>query len=97
MSTRKPERHSRTDPGNHRGRHKFGLYFYNPDGGVSEPLFSAMMKDVREIEPRMKHDGLTAFAEQGFLLVDATSTRLTTTTSPASRGTRSFSPIYPFS
>jgi hypothetical protein len=53
---------------------KSGLYFYNSDGRVSEPLFSAMMKDVLEIEPRTKHEGLIAFAANGFLLIDATYT-----------------------
>jgi hypothetical protein len=53
---------------------KSGLYFYNPNGRVSEPLFSAMMKDVLEITSKTKDEGLTAFASQGFLLVDATYT-----------------------
>jgi len=53
---------------------KSGLYFYNPDGRVSEPLFSAMMKDVLEITPKTKDEGLTAFTAQGYLLIDATYT-----------------------
>ncbi len=51
-----------------------GLFFYNPDGLVSEPLFRAMMRDVLEIEPKSKHDGLTEFAARGYLLIDATYT-----------------------
>ena len=49
-----------------------GLYFYDPDGLVSEKLFLAMMKDVLEISPKTKHEGLQEFASRGFLLVDAT-------------------------
>ena len=37
---------------------KSGLYFYKP-GAVSEPLFSAMMKDVLEIKPQTKEEGLS--------------------------------------
>jgi hypothetical protein len=51
---------------------KSGLYFYNPDGLVTEPLFRAMMKDVLEIQPKSKHEGLTEFAAWGYLLIDAT-------------------------
>jgi len=51
---------------------KSGLYFYKPDGAVSEPLFSAMMKDVLEIKPKTKEEGLREFASRGFLLIDAT-------------------------
>ena len=50
---------------------KSGLYFYKP-GAVSEPLFSAMMKDVLEIKPKTKEEGLSEFAFRGFLLIDAT-------------------------
>jgi hypothetical protein len=53
---------------------KSGLYFYNPDGSVSEPLFRAMMKDVVEIDPNTKDEGLREFAARGFLLIDATYT-----------------------
>jgi hypothetical protein len=53
---------------------KSGLYFYNPDGRVSEPLFSAIMKDVLEIKPAFKDAGLREFARRGCLLVDATYT-----------------------
>lgn len=41
---------------------KSGLYFYNPAGRVSEPLFSAMMKNVIGIQPRLKDEGLCEFA-----------------------------------
>ena len=51
-----------------------GRYFYNPIGSVSEPLFRAMMKDVLEISPDTKSEGLHEFARQGYLLVDATYT-----------------------
>ena len=51
---------------------KSGLYFYRPDGLVSEPLFRAMMKDVLEIDPKTKDEGLREFAARGYLLIDAT-------------------------
>jgi hypothetical protein len=53
---------------------KSGLYFYNPQGRVSEPLFSAMMKDVLETKPESKNAGLREFARQGCVLIDATYT-----------------------
>jgi hypothetical protein len=53
---------------------KSGLYFYNPQGRVSEPLFSAMMKDVLEVRPKSKEAGLREFASRGCLLIDATYT-----------------------
>lgn len=53
---------------------KSGLYFYNPDGRASEPLFSAMMKDVIGIKASSKDQGLREFASRGFLLIDATYT-----------------------
>ncbi len=53
---------------------KSGLYFYNPTGRVSEPLFSAMMKDIIGIKPDSKDQGLREFASRGFLLIDATYT-----------------------
>lgn len=40
---------------------KSGKYFYKPDGLVSEPLFSAMMKDVLEMKPSTKDEGLREF------------------------------------
>jgi hypothetical protein len=36
---------------------KSGKYFYNPEGLISEPLFSARMKDVIEIKPTTKGRG----------------------------------------
>ena len=36
---------------------KSGLYFYSPDVRVSEPLFSAMMKDVIGITSRFQGSG----------------------------------------
>jgi hypothetical protein len=53
---------------------KSGKYFYNPEGLISEPLFSAMMQDVLEIKPSTKDEGLREFATRGFLLLDATYT-----------------------
>lgn len=49
-----------------------GRYFYDLTGGVGEPLFRAMMKDVLGISPVTKEEGLTKFAKAGYLLVDAT-------------------------
>jgi hypothetical protein len=48
-----------------------GLYFYNPDGKVTEPLFAAMMRQLT-YSPRTKEDGLREFQGRGWLLVDAT-------------------------
>ena len=53
---------------------KSGLYFYNPEGRVSEPLFHAMMKDIVGIKPSSKDEGLREFAFRGYLLIDATYT-----------------------
>jgi hypothetical protein len=53
---------------------KSGLYFYNPEGRVSEPLFSAMMKDIIGFKARSKDEGLREFASRGFSLIDATYT-----------------------
>jgi hypothetical protein len=50
-----------------------GLYFYDPDGRVSEPLFSALMKQLG-IRPKTKLEGLREFQRGGWLLVDATYT-----------------------
>jgi hypothetical protein len=51
-----------------------GLYFYNPNGKTTEPLFKAMMKDVLEIAPNSKDEGLREFAARGYLVIDATYT-----------------------
>jgi hypothetical protein len=48
-----------------------GLYFYNPDGKVTEPLFAAMM-DQLGCEPKTKDEGLREFQQCGWVLVDAT-------------------------
>ena len=53
---------------------KSGLYFYNSEGRVSEPLFSAMMKHTLGMKPQCKGEGLREFASRGFLLLDATYT-----------------------
>ncbi len=48
-----------------------GKYFYDKNGSVSEPLFSAMMK-LLNFNPQDKRGGLKYFAESGYFLVDAT-------------------------
>jgi hypothetical protein len=48
-----------------------GRYFYNPEGRVTEPLFAAMMVQLR-ISPETKLDGLREFQQRGWVLVDAT-------------------------
>ncbi len=48
-----------------------GKYFYDENGGVSDPLFSAMMK-LLDFNPQSKRDGLIYFAESGHFLVDTT-------------------------
>ncbi len=48
-----------------------GLYFYNPGGVVSEPLFAALMK-VLGLSPKTKACGLRALQQRGWVLVDAT-------------------------
>jgi hypothetical protein len=48
-----------------------GLYFYNPEGNVAEPLFSALMKQLGSSSSR-KADGLLQLQKSGWLLVDAT-------------------------
>lgn len=50
-----------------------GKYFYNEEGGVSEPLFSAMMR-LLNIKVSNKQEGLDLFAKTGNFLVDATYT-----------------------
>jgi hypothetical protein len=49
---------------------KSGKYFYNPDGTVHEQLFRAMMEFI-DVNPPSKQDGLHAFRDQGFIVVDA--------------------------
>lgn len=48
-----------------------GLYFYNPEGLISEPLFAAIMR-VLEFSPPSKTTGLQYFQQRGWALVDAT-------------------------
>ena len=48
-----------------------GKYFYDPDGRVSEALFSALMKQLG-VRPRTKLEGLVEFQKRGWTLVDAT-------------------------
>jgi hypothetical protein len=48
-----------------------GLYFYNPEGRVTEPLFSALMKQL-DLDCGQKADGLLKLQQCGWLLVDAT-------------------------
>ena len=47
------------------------LYFYDPKGASSEPLFAALMKHLR-LSPDGKEEGLREFQRNGWLLVDAT-------------------------
>jgi hypothetical protein len=49
-----------------------GLYFYNPDGRTTEPLFTAMMRELGISCVPTKADGLVSFQRCGWLLVDAT-------------------------
>jgi hypothetical protein len=48
-----------------------GLYFYDAKGKSTEPLFSALMKQLA-FSPGSKEDGLKEFQRRGWLLVDAT-------------------------
>jgi hypothetical protein len=48
-----------------------GKYFYDPAGAPSEPLFAALMKQLRVI-PHTKEGGLREFQRRGWILVDAT-------------------------
>jgi hypothetical protein len=48
-----------------------GLYFYNPTGARSEPLFAALMKQIGFL-PSTKEEGLREFQRRGWVLVDAT-------------------------
>jgi len=48
-----------------------GRYFYDPTGAPSEPLFAALMKQLR-LSPTTKEDGLCWFQRSGWVLVDAT-------------------------
>ncbi len=48
-----------------------GKYFYDEEGIIKEPLFSAMMKFIK-FNPKDKQEGLAHFADSGYLIVDAT-------------------------
>lgn len=48
-----------------------GKYFYNPEGAVSEPLFSALMLQLG-FTPTSRESGLQEFQQRGWVLVDAT-------------------------
>jgi hypothetical protein len=48
-----------------------GLYFYNPEGRVTEPLFSALMKQL-DWHGNDKAGGLRKLQQWGWLLIDAT-------------------------
>ena len=48
-----------------------GKYFYNPAGKITEPLFAALMKQIR-FDPVTKERGLQAFQQKGWVLIDAT-------------------------
>jgi hypothetical protein len=48
-----------------------GLYIYDATGKTTEPLFSALMKQLR-FSPDSKEDGLRALQKSGWILVDAT-------------------------
>jgi len=48
-----------------------GLYFYNPTGRPTEPLFAALMKQLG-VSCASKREGLSAFQRSGWVLVDAT-------------------------
>ena len=50
---------------------KSGLYFYNPEGRTSEPLFAALMQQLG-CRPKTKEEGLREFQRRGWVLVDAT-------------------------
>jgi hypothetical protein len=50
---------------------KSGLYFYNPEGKTSEPLFAALMQQLG-FTSKTKDEGLREFQRQGWVLVDAT-------------------------
>jgi len=48
-----------------------GKYFYNSDGAVSEPLFSALMQQLGFVAAA-KESGLQEMQRRGWVLVDAT-------------------------
>lgn len=48
-----------------------GLYFYNPIGKTSGPLFAALMRQIA-FSLSNKEEGLVQLQQKGWLLVDAT-------------------------
>jgi hypothetical protein len=54
-----------------------GKYFYDTSGRVTEPLFAALMQRISH-SPASKEDGLRAFQQRGWVLVDATYTPVNT-------------------
>ena len=48
-----------------------GRYFYDETGSTTEPLFAAIMNQLRH-QPATKAEGLCAFRQAGWILVDAT-------------------------
>jgi len=48
-----------------------GLYFYDEAGRTTEPLFAAIMRQLK-FAPGTKKDGLREMQRRGWLLVDAT-------------------------
>jgi hypothetical protein len=48
-----------------------GKYFYDPAGNLTEPLFTALMKQLH-LAPMTKKNGLQEFQRHGWILVDAT-------------------------
>jgi hypothetical protein len=48
-----------------------GKFFYKPEGKITEPLFKAMMLQLR-FTPTSKESGLREFQKGGWVLVDAT-------------------------
>ena len=48
-----------------------GKYFYDPDGKMTEPLYSAIMK-LFNWQPESKAHGLELMRREGLLLLDAT-------------------------
>jgi hypothetical protein len=49
-----------------------GKYFYDPSGRKTEPLFAATMRLVLSSPPQSIVNGLDAFRDSGYVLVDAT-------------------------
>ena len=48
-----------------------GKFFFSESGSTSEPLFAAMMKFLG-VQPKTKKEGLLAFKNKGYFLIDST-------------------------